>query len=157
MIDVAHDTVIEKIPCGYDPEQVAVSPDGKTAFVSNEDSAKASAIDLSTKQIIWSVPVGREPEGVLVTPDGTRLYVTAETDNNVSVLDVKTGKVIKVFTVGARPRFVAFDKKGAYAYVTAEAGACGPCAKLAPETGIPGTTRSKLTMGPAVPELFVTT
>src|SRR2546430_16882343 len=83
---------------------VVLSPDGKVAYVSNEEIAHASAIDIASGKTLFSTPVGVEPEGVGVTRDGTKLYVTAETNNTVSVLDPKTGRLLKTLHVGDNPR-----------------------------------------------------
>src|SRR5207244_11187603 len=63
---------------GRDPELVVVSPDGGTLFVSNEEIAHASGVDVQTGRIKFSTQVGVEPEGIAVSPDGSKVYVTAE-------------------------------------------------------------------------------
>src|SRR5436190_1138556 len=82
-------------PAQRDPELVVVSPDGRTLFVSNEEIAHASAIDVATGQMRFATPVGVEPEGIGITRDGKKVYVTAETSNNVSVLDAATGRELR--------------------------------------------------------------
>src|SRR5437016_9864022 len=51
---------------------VVVSPDGKTLYVSNEEIAHVSAIDVATGQLKFSTPVGVEPEGIALSPDGAK-------------------------------------------------------------------------------------
>jgi len=98
---------------------VVLSPDGKTAYVSNEEIAHASAIDIKSGKTLFSTPVGVEPEGVGITRDGRKLYVTAETNSTVSVIDAKTGRLLKTLHVGDNPRTVAFTP-------TAPAPGCRP-------------------------------
>ena len=63
------------------------SPDGKTMYVSNEESAEMSVLDVASGTIRSRVKVGEEPEGVTVRPDGREVYVTCEGDNEVFAVD----------------------------------------------------------------------
>src|SRR5690349_21792296 len=72
---------------GSDPEQVAVSADGRKLFVANEDVGEASAIDPDDGHVLGTVKVGGEPEGVNLRPDGRVVYVTSEEDSTVTAID----------------------------------------------------------------------
>src|SRR5207248_4918423 len=48
VIDVAARKLIDRWHVGSDPEQFAISKDGKFAFIANEDDASASIVDLSS-------------------------------------------------------------------------------------------------------------
>jgi YVTN family beta-propeller protein len=89
VIDVARREMVDTIPVGIDPEQVVVSPDGRTLYVSNEKTNMATAVAIDSERVTFALPVGVEPEGIAVSPDGRKLYVTAETDHNVTVIDVE--------------------------------------------------------------------
>src|SRR5688572_6199968 len=102
---------------GSDPEQVAVSRDGKTIFVANEDVGEASAIDAADGRVLAQVKVGGEPEGVNLRPDGRVVYVTSEEDNTVTAIDVETLKPVATIPVGPRPRSTAFLPDSSRAYV----------------------------------------
>src|SRR5437764_8655529 len=52
------------IHAGNDPEQLAVSDDGKRLYVANEDAAQASVVDLASGAVVTVVKIGAEPEGV---------------------------------------------------------------------------------------------
>jgi YVTN family beta-propeller protein len=74
---------------------VAVTPDGKTAFVANKDSGTVSTIDVKTRtKHPEDIPVGSDlttgPTGVAITPDGKNAFVTNQATNTVSIIDVKT-------------------------------------------------------------------
>ncbi len=91
-------------PCG-----LALSPDGKTLYVTLFNNGTLAAADLSTYDAetgeakITEVPVGSSPERVVVSADGTKIYVanrggktpeageTLDTDDPV-VVDPKTYK-----------------------------------------------------------------
>lgn len=122
IIDTKSATLIGKLPSGSDPEQLAVSIDGTRIYISNEDSAEMSVINLSGRKIEASYKVGEEPEGVGVSPDGKWVYVTCEATNTVHVFDVKTAKMVAKLTVPGRPRGVAFLPNSLRAYITSETG-----------------------------------
>src|SRR5690349_12546669 len=122
VVDLRGDRLEKIIPGGSDPEQIAVSQDGKLLFVANEDVSQLSVIDSGTGATVASYKVGGEPEGVMVSPDGKFVYVTSEGDGAVFVVDIGAGKVVKTFEVPARPRSIAFLPDGSRAYVTSENG-----------------------------------
>ena len=49
---------------GQDPESFDISPDGTKVYVSNEDAAEMSVLDLTSGTITARVQVGEEPEAV---------------------------------------------------------------------------------------------
>ena len=121
-VDVARRVVVRRNSSGTDPEQFAVSPDGRWLYASNEDAGTASISDLRSGRVVATLVVGIEPEGVAVSPDGRWVYVTAETSNSVSVIDTRTNEVAANFLVDVRPRAATFSPDGRRAYVTAEIG-----------------------------------
>ena len=105
-----------------DPEQTSVSPDGTRLYIANEDTGKASVLEIASGKTVGEFEVGGEPEGVTTSSDGRFVYVTSEEDNSVSVIDIAANKMIKQFEVGPRPRDSAFLPNGSRAYVTSENG-----------------------------------
>jgi YVTN family beta-propeller protein len=83
MIDVRSGKLVKTLPGGSDPEQLAVSLDGRRLFVANEDAGEVSVVDVAAGEVIGSIEVGGEPEGVDLSPDGRWVYVTSEEDNQV--------------------------------------------------------------------------
>jgi len=121
VFDIAQNKIVRVIEGGSDPENFAVSKDGKWIYVSNEDDDGVSFIDLTTGKLVPpTVKTGDEPEGVSLTADGNTIYSTNEADGTVSVIDVNSKKLLKTFKVGRRPRNVVFLPDGQHAYVNAE-------------------------------------
>src|SRR3954452_8671569 len=120
VFDVAQQKMLRKVPGGSDPEQFAISKDGKLLYVSNEDAAGLSFVDPSNGQVLKTVPTGREPEGVTLAPDGKYVYVTSEDEGTVTVVDTATQSVVKKIPVGHRPRVIVFLPDGSRAYITNE-------------------------------------
>src|SRR5262245_13987734 len=119
------------IPVGALPLGVTVTPDGKTAFVTNLGSGTVSTIDVKTKtKNPTDIPVGLYPAGVAVTPDGKTAFVTnfgpftnldpstPEGIGTVSTIDVKTGtKDFTDIAVGSGAVGVAVTPDGKTAFV----------------------------------------
>jgi YVTN family beta-propeller protein len=103
-----------------DPEQLAVSADGKRLYIASEDTGRTIVLDAVTGKSIASLAVGGEPEGVTLSPDGRFVYVSSEEDHQVSVIDATANKVVATFKVGDRPRFTEFSDDGSMAFVSGE-------------------------------------
>jgi YVTN family beta-propeller protein len=103
-----------------DPEQLAVSLDGKRLVIASEDTGRAVIMDVASGKILASLKVGGEPEGVTLSPDGSAVYMTSEEDHSVAIIDMATQKVRGQVNVGLRPRFTEFSDDGRRAYVSGE-------------------------------------
>src|SRR5438477_13015959 len=68
VIDVAARKLIDRWHVGSDPEQFAISRNGKFAFIANEDDASASTINLDSGQSRGQINVSEEPDAVGVNP-----------------------------------------------------------------------------------------
>ncbi|MER5223901.1 serine/threonine-protein kinase [Streptomyces flaveus] len=75
-------TSVSSIRVGDGPVGVAVSPDGRRAYVTNNGPGpglgpgSVSVIDTTTNHTLGNpIPVGDGPHGVAVSPDGRRVYV----------------------------------------------------------------------------------
>jgi len=120
VVDLASGTVVRKYQSGQDPEAFALSKDGRTLFISNEETAELSVLDLGSGTIKSRVKIGEEPEGVTVRPDGQLVYVTCEGTNEVVGVDVNSYQVVAHVPTGPRPRSIAFDRDGRTGFVTTE-------------------------------------
>ena len=120
VVDLASLKLLRVLRGISDPEQLAVSADGRKLYVASEDTGRAIVIDSSTGKQLASLAVGGEPEGVSLSPDGRWVYVSSEEDHQVAVIDTRTDKVVAKLVVGARPRFTEFSDDGAMAFVSGE-------------------------------------
>ena len=116
LVDPATHRPVARITTGRGPHEVAVSPDGRTAYVSNygmygvfregqrvnEPGNTLSVLDLATRAIKDTFELGAyaKPHGIAVSRDGKRLWVTCEDSKAVLELDAATGKVLKAWTTG---------------------------------------------------------
>ena len=122
VIDVATLRLVKTLPSGNDPESFAISNDGKTVYVSNEDAGTVSVLDVESGKVTNTITVGEEPEGVTMRPDGKAVYVTSEGTGSVAVIDADQRKVVATIATGKRPRSTVFTPDGTKAYMTAELG-----------------------------------
>lgn len=123
VFDVRQQRLLRVIPGGSDPEQLAVSQDGRRLFVANEDVGETRVIEASDGRLVAVIPVGGEPEGIDLRPDGNVVYVTSEEDNEIFVIDAVVGELITKFAVGPRPRSTGFLPDSSRAYISSENGA----------------------------------
>src|SRR6201984_2434384 len=117
VIDPSARKLIDRWHVGLDPEQFAISKDGKFAFIANEDDASASIIDLDSGHPRGQIKVSEEPEGVGVNPANGEVYVTCEQKGEVFAIDPGQQRVIATIETGGRPRSVAFSRDGSRADV----------------------------------------
>jgi YVTN family beta-propeller protein len=122
VIDPVAHRLVDRWHVGSDPEQFAISKDGKFAFIANEDDASASIVDLDSGQSRGKIKVSDEPEGVGVNPRNGEVYVTCEEKGEVFAIDPDQQRVIAKIDTGGRPRSVVFLPDGSRAYVACETG-----------------------------------
>jgi DNA-binding beta-propeller fold protein YncE len=112
IIDPATMTVTGKVAVGDGPHEVVLSPDGKTAFVSNygnqQPGNSISIIDIASAKELKRVdllPVYR-PHGIQLI--GGKLYFTAGPNRMIGRVDAATGKVDWLMGVGQNvPHMIA--------------------------------------------------
>jgi DNA-binding beta-propeller fold protein YncE len=117
------------IPTGFGPEGVVVSPDGKSAYVTNLTAEAVSQYDINPVTGVLSpktpatVPAGFGPFGVAVSPDGKSAYVTNDGELTVSEYDINpvTGvlspKTPATVPAGLASLGIAVSPDGKSAYV----------------------------------------
>jgi YVTN family beta-propeller protein len=118
VVNPSTNQVITQIPVDRSPIRIAMTPDGRKAYVSNGGVSTLSVIDTANLVVTSSITVGRSPQELAVTPDGGRLFVVHKTSGDISVVDTSTDTVINDVTVGGNgSRDVAVSPDGRFAYV----------------------------------------
>jgi YVTN family beta-propeller protein len=98
------------------PSAVAITPDGKTAYVTNFSSGSVTPIETATNTPGPAIAVGSFPSGVAVTPDGKTAYVTNQ--DSMIPINTATNTPGAAIPVGSGPIGVAITPDGKTAYVT---------------------------------------
>jgi YVTN family beta-propeller protein len=103
-VDPASGKVLGRVPTGEGPHEVAVSADGKTAFVGNYGAQTPgntiSVIDLTAMKEVRRVDVTplRRPHGIVAA--GGKVYFTSEVNRIVARLDPATFQTDWLFGTG---------------------------------------------------------
>jgi DNA-binding beta-propeller fold protein YncE len=92
---------------------LAVSPNGRTLYVSRGFLGDVAAFDIASKKLLWRFQIdGIRADHLVLSPDGKRLFVSALTANKVEVLDTKTHSLIGSFPTGDWPHVLEFTPNG---------------------------------------------
>jgi YVTN family beta-propeller protein len=124
LIDLATGRVAATVPTGAGPHEVAVSPDGRRALVTNYGREQAGTtltlIEVRAGRAERTIDLApyRRPHGVAWLPGGKRAAVTAEDDRALLVVDVGAGRVAAKIDTGQKvSHMVAVDPSGRRAFV----------------------------------------
>jgi YVTN family beta-propeller protein len=120
MIDMATRKLERKVAAGPAPVAVAVSPDGRTAYVVNAGSNELTLVDVASGAVKSSAPTGMAPQGVAIRPDGKIVYVVSHDADEVYALDAKTMKLVIRIEAGPRPQSIVFSRRGDLAFAPDE-------------------------------------
>src|SRR5262249_42591072 len=101
-------SVDKSVPTGGSrPVDIALSRDGKRAWVSHGESGDVRVLAPSTLEVLATIPVGRRAWWTALTPDGSRLYVTVGRGGDVAIVDTAAGKVVGRVAAGKLPWGIA--------------------------------------------------
>jgi YVTN family beta-propeller protein len=115
------DSLDGTIAVGSTPRDVAFSPDGATAYVTNEFSSSVSVVDASTHATVDQVTVTGSPFRVKVNSAGDRVYVSGNADS-VFVIDPSVPAVIAAVGVDLDPNGMALSPDDGFLYVSSNSG-----------------------------------
>jgi YVTN family beta-propeller protein len=92
---------------GKMPTAIAITPDGKTAYVTNADSGTVTPISTATNRPGKPIKVGREPVGIAITPDGKTAYVANYYSGTVTPVRTATNTTERPIKAGRGPGTIA--------------------------------------------------
>ncbi|MBI3484743.1 MAG: beta-propeller fold lactonase family protein [Acidobacteria bacterium] len=103
--------VTTRLATGKGPHEVAVSADGRMAYVSNygaygvfrpgeqrqQPGETTTVLDLKARKVAatWTLGEFKRPHGIVVSRDGRTLWVTVEENKAVLEIDTSSGKIVK--------------------------------------------------------------
>jgi DNA-binding beta-propeller fold protein YncE len=102
---------IAKVSVGVNGHEVAVSPDGKFAYIPiygnsgvgkpGTDGSTIDVIDIANRKLAYSIDLGKplRPHDPAFGPDGY-LYVSAELSQSLDAIDTKTRKIVAEIPTG---------------------------------------------------------
>jgi YVTN family beta-propeller protein len=122
LVDISTNQVIgSPIEVDGGPASIAITPDGRYAYVAGATGKMVSVIDTSARQVVGEpIEVGQGPFGLAISPDGDRVFVTDRGSHAVSVIDTQTKRVVGEIplALGTNPTGVAITPDGKFTYVT---------------------------------------
>jgi len=93
------------------PMGAALSPDGRTLYVSNGRHRSVSVVDVATRTLTRTIQdVGIRPWGIGISPEGRTLYTANGPGGDVSVIDVARGVVTSRISLGGSPWGIAVSR-----------------------------------------------
>ncbi|MDI1289113.1 MAG: YncE family protein, partial [bacterium] len=138
-------TVLPSINVGLNPNWIAITNDGSTAYVANKGSSSLTPIDVATNTAGAAIDLPGPPIELEIAPDGNLAYVAISGSkpeiDQVMPIDLTTspptlGQAIKL-TPKSQPHWIAFTADGQTAYVVGNGDSTLTAITVA--TGTPGT------------------
>ena len=117
------------------PFDIAITPDGKKAFVSHAGVDRISVIDIdairklisesddrmltaysnylgiSSRIVLRRIPTGANPKGMALSPDGNKLYVAEHLEDRIAVISTESLETIGNIPLGG-PRRITVAREG---------------------------------------------
>jgi YVTN family beta-propeller protein len=139
------------IPVGSHPWDIAITPNGTTAYVANDGSNNVSVIDTATNTVTESIPISAYPYGIAITPDQApvaRLRVNAAPAGSATTFEaaastVASGTIAKyAWNFGDGSRATTTTPVTTHSYVSP-----GTFSASVTETSSGGTSTTKVFTG----------
>lgn len=111
-IDPVKDVVTRRLSIGPAPNQLAVTPDGKFAYVP-VNNGTWEVIDLKEAKIVERIKTGGRPHNTLCSADGKFMYLAPMGNTReVTIVEVAGHKVVGTIRFGESVRPVALSRDG---------------------------------------------
>jgi len=118
-----------------DPFDIAITPDGKKAFVSHSGVNSISVINIdsirsliaestpellkiysnhlgvSSRYVTRRITTGADPKGLALSPDGKLLYVAEQLEDRIAVINTESLEAIRTIDLGG-PRRITVNRQG---------------------------------------------
>jgi len=136
-ITTATNTPGKPITVGKYPAAIAITPDGKTAYVANQDDDTVTPITTATNTPGKPINVGALPTAIAITPDGRTAYVVSYGfgQGTVTPINTATNAPGPPINVGFDPQAVVITPDGRTAYVLNAGGYTGTLSGQVYEAG----------------------
>jgi DNA-binding beta-propeller fold protein YncE len=122
VVDIRRERVVRSIPLrsGAMPQDVKLSPDGRTFYVADMASNGVWLIDASSWRRIRLQPTGMGAHGLYPSRDSRRLFVSNRGEGSVSVLSFKTRRPIRKWHIpgGGSPDMGGVSADGKVLWLT---------------------------------------
>lgn len=118
VVDVEHAQVVQAIEVGDGiGHMLALSADGRQAFVTKIARGTVSRIDLASGKKTHEKVAGKGAEGIAMRPDGLELWVANRDEGTLTVHDPRTLAIKRRMSSRGFPLRIAFSADGRHACV----------------------------------------
>jgi len=90
----------------------ALSPDGKTLYLSNFRRSSVMFVDVASKTVRHEIKTGTHPKVLVASPDGKSLFAANWASKSVTQIDTSSAQVVRTLDVGRQPRGMAMTRSG---------------------------------------------
>ena len=115
VVDLVHERVVRQIPLRRTamPQDVKLSPDGRTFYVADMMSNGVWLIDAHTWRVTRFQPTGRGAHGLYPSRDAKTLYVSNRGEGTVTLISFHTGKPYRKWKIpGGSPDMGGLSASG---------------------------------------------
>jgi YVTN family beta-propeller protein len=122
VIDITAQEIINRIrlDTGDRPQELALTPDGRSLLVVNNGSNSVSFVDPVSLFELTRINVGNGPNSILIDPRGRRAFVFNTLSSTITVLDIPLKAVITTLSTDPGPLRGQFNRRGDRLYVIHE-------------------------------------
>ncbi|MBA7649404.1 hypothetical protein ES703_57201 [subsurface metagenome] len=127
VVDTREDILLGTTEVCFDPESIAMDPDGTKVYVADGgsdgpvDPAEVHIIDTANdaylRPIILKQVSQVAPSGIDVTPDNSKLFITSWPRKSLIVIDVASSNIIGELNIDPRAVKVSADGSNAYIFI----------------------------------------
>jgi YVTN family beta-propeller protein len=120
-IDTSTQTVVATVAVPK-PHTVAISPDGKLAYVTAQEPGhfQLALIDLNKRIVVRTLSLEKTPRDGEFAYDGKLFYFTQAGVSSVQVLDPASDKIVAEIPTGVSPHFVSYPRGSAFGMVVVQ-------------------------------------
>src|SRR5262249_57225462 len=94
-------TPVATVHAGTNPDGIAISPNGRIAYIGNVNANFVSVIDSTVKAEIARIRNVHAFRNLALSPDGTRLVVPSANTDELDIIDTSTFQVLNRVNLGA--------------------------------------------------------
>ena len=105
-VSTLHHRVLDrlKLPAGSKPQDVRLSPDGRTFYVADMDRNRLLRLSWKTFRVVGHLDTPAMPHGIYPSRDGRFLYVSDRMAGKVSVISIRRNKIVDTWSApGGHP------------------------------------------------------
>ncbi|HLW58606.1 MAG TPA: cytochrome D1 domain-containing protein [bacterium] len=120
VVDIPGRRVSARLPLDQTPRGLTLSPNGKSMYFTEANSAEVKVLDTATNKVTATITVGPIPHQIAFTPDHKYALAVVQATGQLAIIDAASHQIVKDVAVGKFPHWVALTSDGALAYVTNE-------------------------------------